>query len=745
MTNDINEKVREKVVLDLKRKALACKQADQKVEALVFLKQAKEFEAITTIESIQENEMKCTYLKSLAVHLKTEGDIHGALEALRQAKQVEKIQEEEELEMQEDRTNNNPSTSIAFTDEEMMDEDMMMEFQLNGMDVPSQKMYQRKIMEYKQKALASKKAGDKTEALAFLKQAKIFQKVMESLTSNNNDGLATDTTATDDDTWMNSLTEEERELMGELMDNSSTAESFDDLFADEGKQQNIEWYDLETMDDSDIREFLDMGIVTIPSVEDLIKESAVKQNEAIQFKQNGNIEMAKTRLVESKKIKGIAERLERIYKDEIDPSNTNDEQDLEKLFLQNEGIVKEEKQEEENPWSLKPAKDIKLEILRLKGEKKVTEANQLLKIYKIVLQNEAEEAEREKREEIYSKIQSQIHMCHWQIQLYTFFRHGTTDEVLKSMASQQLLLWQKYCTECKNAILAVEKKGSKSIVIRNTTSQLETMAEGDVCSLIERQTLSGSLKGLLEVTVLEVFGIHENRSVQKLIKKKKKDQSDATQVSFQKLKNHLQVQVKIPLPPGAIVSTSGKSEEATSLPSSIFSFLPAVEVVNTDSSDQGSVIFPENSSRYVALPRGDEEKTILRRLERKRIDVQLYYNPNVSQKETKKSSWFWKSAETSGQNDNESNDASLLGKVVLEMKDLFYRNNIAGDFSLVMNSKPVGGTIRLCLRTDSPLDSSRFEGNAPVQTVGHNGTNKSSITQPYHDQLMFSSVSSKES
>ena len=101
----INETVRDKIVLDLKRKALECKQSNNKSGALEYLKKAREVQQLTSITSTSttttttttDKELIILYLKTLAVHYKTNGNIQDALDTLGQAKQLELEVEEKEV------------------------------------------------------------------------------------------------------------------------------------------------------------------------------------------------------------------------------------------------------------------------------------------------------------------------------------------------------------------------------------------------------------------------------------------------------------------------------------------------------------------------------------------------------------------------------------------------------------------------------------------------------------------------
>ena len=84
----LEEAAKNHLILELKKKALACKQAGETAEALEHLKDSKRVAAANSLEDVPPS-LQCSYLRSLAAHLKATNDIPGALAALKQAKQIE--------------------------------------------------------------------------------------------------------------------------------------------------------------------------------------------------------------------------------------------------------------------------------------------------------------------------------------------------------------------------------------------------------------------------------------------------------------------------------------------------------------------------------------------------------------------------------------------------------------------------------------------------------------------------------
>merc|ERR1712224_176286 len=84
----------------------------------------------------------------------------------------------------------------------------------------------------------------------------------------------------------------------------------------------------------------------------------------------------------------------------------------------------------------------------------------------------------------------------------------------------------------------------------------------------------------------------------------------------------------------------------------------------------------------------------------------------------KKKSWFFGGGGGGGNETVEENREAdvngkdnFLGKVTIEFGQLLSRGCITGDFPIATNGKPLGGTLRLCLRAiPVALDPDRYEG-----------------------------------
>ena len=660
---------RSQVVLDLKRKALAAKKSDQLSEALQLLKQAKELEACP-LEDLHNHPI---------FNLETDD------------KEQEQAPEQD-LDCDSDLLQEAVSTGVAFTDDEMMNEEMMTEFALGGMEVPSDQAYQVAILKYKQAALQYKQQGDIPKATSNLKNAKQLQKVQVSL-KNIRDGVGLRANE-DIDGWMETLNEEDSALLGELL---TSHENEDGLLGME-QPSKLDLQDLELMDDSDIKEYMRLGDDHgIPTASELLELASQAQKQALEYKQKGTIDMAKVSLVESKKYKMQAERIDRIMNsNDGDESKAVTEEDLEALMNDTKKEACAPKvAPPPNPWLQKPSGEIKQEVLRLKNENQIKEATELLKIYKVVAKKEADQVETDKCKKIIERIQRELDICNRQTRMFCFF--GRCCEACndhQKIGTEQRSLWNDYQIKCQRAIQTLQDKGSSGlkITLQQPNQDLLQILEEDLVGMIETGTKPGESTSVgLETMVLELIDIHKNKAFKKILAKQGKDEDHCLPIK---------VDVKFQLP-----AYASQAEHEAAQSSINLTFLPIA-----DKEEPSAYTFPK--SQHIPFPPKDSKqaKTILRRMETKKVQISVYYDHN-EEKRKSKSSWFgWGNQSSNGDAGGEEQDKIFLGKVVLELSSLLSRKCLVGDFPLQINSKDVGGMVRLCIRSDQILDTNRFEG-----------------------------------
>merc|ERR1712008_87963 len=177
-----------------------------------------------------------------------------------------------------------------------------------------------------------------------------------------------------------------------------------------------------------------MGTDALPSVEDVTNKINDHTSKAISYKKEGNIDMAKHHLIESKKSKLLAMRLGEIYRkldakkkkkgggfDDPDNDDNNDvSMDALEALMDGGGVKKTPAPAPApesvappavDPWLLKPSSEIKAEVIRLKNEKNVKEATRVLQLFKQKLKQEQEEAEKLKRSKMIAMIEQRLDVC----------------------------------------------------------------------------------------------------------------------------------------------------------------------------------------------------------------------------------------------------------------------------------------------------------------------------------------------
>uniref|UniRef100_A0A6U6FQC5 Uncharacterized protein n=1 Tax=Odontella aurita TaxID=265563 RepID=A0A6U6FQC5_9STRA len=674
-------------IVDMKLRALELKKAGDVEGAKALLAQARdlEFQGLSA-EDLDDS----ASLKKLAVSLKRKGDLDGARAALAKAQRLDspevaavavpsepseskpdlptdraqttdingKLDNEETFETEEEAEIATEEGPVVFSEEEMLDFDMMFEFKKSGMDVPSVEDYQAKALACKKVAVKFKQHGDIEKAKDSLKRAKLFEAVMTRL---NECDEAEDEINEEDEAW----------LMKEL--NQDDSAFFDEsiLFGDD------EVFSLDDLDDMDaemLKVMIDAGI-KIPTPDEVLDLSQEKKVLALALKQDGNLVGAKSALVESKSLRSHADRLKELL-EEI--SNGGDEEgieDLEKLLLLSEVAAEVIPELKKAIAPAKSADELKQEVLKLREERRIKEATALFKLYKQALAREAEAAELEEQKKILSILCEEMQIAKEQERLFLFYERFIDSR----SGALQLVKWKDYTLKCGEATKTVETNGSKSVVLARSGEATNMLKINDDEDFVG--STSDPTDERLEVAILSLVDIHENKIYQKMQKEAKKASAGGSDKMEVKL--CLRVDVVIQLPPN-----EKKSDENINL-----SFLPL-------ESSRGAATVDFAPSQFVTLPRGKSQhaKIIQRRIGRKRIQISVLHVHIPSEKP---SSWLksWSSKPS-----EEEKEPVLLGRVVLELKDFLIKNAIAGDFKLIDSGKrELGGMLRLGLQVGAPF------------------------------------------
>ena len=799
----------EELILDLKRQAVALKDAGDTNGAMALLAQARDVEFQNArVEDIWEP----VKLKQLAVVCKKRGDLDSAKQALLKAKQIEKdgveavrdhqlpedqqqvpattkeraqnqgtdvavgsdekkedpkmdAPENQEQQMQASNNNSEQMTlgdeisggiedddddadvaeelkelmqldanddedfilgDVSFTLEEMLDHDMMTEFKLGGMPVPTDEEYQAKILDCKKAALTAKKAGDTNKALQNLQKSKQLEKVRVALSQLKSEGGGDDD---DDEALLRAMTsttlnDEESELLGELMPtkpNGPPIESDLDMNDNTSGSGDLETTLEELADFLDdpgmLMDAIDMGM-TVPTVEEVKAKAEEKKQTAIEHKKAGNLEGAKASLVQSKKLMAHASKLESALA-QLEQKKGNgagakevNMEDLEAMLEAEEKspttLPSSPKQQQPKPPAptVKSSDELKQEAIKLRDAKKMKEAGEMLKQYKEALKREKQEADVKKRQKVIQVIQSEIEFAKRQARIFEFY-----DKFVDTDA-QQATLWKNYIAKCSNVSKVIQVKGPEAVKIARKTGDLmcakqEGQGEQEINavakSLIEIGSNSEVGDERLEIAIIDVQKLQENSHLEKLLKQQKRD----------KVPHHpttIRIDVHLQMPPSE--EEADKSIDLVFEPTE-----DALKKLKLTTEPEDNPQLPPsydiNKSQYVELVRGNSPygKAVRRRIERnKKIHITAYSVPVKPKK-----GWFWSKKEKS---DDELPPPTLIGKIVLELEGLMQNKCIAaGEFPFMngSGSKALGGMIRLVVRTGVPFGSPGEEAATPSE------------------------------
>lgn len=617
-------------------------------------------------------------------------------------------------------------SAMTFTDQELMDEEMMLEFANGGAQgIPTQEEYAAKVLAYKKLALKFKQEANIPKATQNLRYAKQLEKVALALKKEQERVMDSD-----DANWLETLNPEESELLGELMGTSQNGGDADNSFEPGSSTiDKLTIEDLEEMDDdNDVLELVEMmGSDALPTVEEVTAKITEEKQKALKYKQEGNLEMAKTCLVKSKKIKLVAMRLADIYRKLDAKKNQTGEEDdgygsegdmpvsmeaLEALMESGDtkpkatAPVPQKVEPPKDPWLLKPSSEIKAEVIRLKNEKQVKEATRLLQLFKQKLAEEQKEAERQKVNKMISTVQKRLDVCKTQRQLWQYYHWFGKETVV---GGDQYREWTNYEKECKKAVHVLDSEGSSSVTLAPRVCEAASgnsnggnahpqknlyLLQADLTPLVESCTNETTFAALnaeddtiknspnflkenaLEVAILGLFGMEQNEKLKKIQAKKPKSEKvlaeECPDVRIQ-AKLQLPIQPEDPSKPHLI------DLEPSDLSISRNAFTPARTQGVTNEYNYGFDSSSSSSRKQVLLPRSDpkHERTLLRRMETKTIQLSVFYLHNQNKRReakaakdsaaTKKKSWFFgrgedKEPDIDASNEGETKDV-FLGKV----------------------------------------------------------------------------------
>lgn len=613
-----------------------------------------------------------------------------------------------------------PMGPVTFDDDEMADVETMADLQSMGMDMPTEEQYHARVKANKLDALAAKKRGDIEAAKRHLYKSKQLEAARIQLYANKEEEDEFD--------------DEDYSLLDEL--NGGSNEEDDAFFAELfGAEDNVlDLDDLDNFDAEMLRDMIDAGMV-VPDPDDVLKEAQEKKALAVSLHKQGNSAAAKAALAESKKLQSQAEQLAEMLA-EADVRDGETGEDMTALMALLEGsdggsrLIANSKMKGEasaaSPTSpkapTKTAQEWKVEAVKMKQEGKLTEATKALRMYKQTMAEEANKVEMEKRQRTIAELNEEIEVAEDQIDRFIFYERFVDAQE----GAAQLAFWRKYALDCSRAIKLIETKGTGSIAMSRKKSALGKTIVNEDLSFIHDSVDPSDER--LEIAFLGASNIHDNKHLKKALRQRTKElqqqQKDKTTSSATpEINPKIRIDVTIQLPPNEKESDGNIQ----------FSIEPKPIDGKTGSYQA------ESCSKYIDLPRGKSKyaKTILRRMERKRIHFAVVYVPPSAKK----------GIFGLGSSKKTKDAASLelsLGGVSFELKEFLQNRSIAGEFPIMdtMRRNELGGSIRVGIRTGIPFNLDAIAAQlALTELTGYKlsgvDTNSSSAELEPFEALIF--------
>ena len=584
-----------------------------------------------------------------------------------------------------------PSGPVAFDFDEMIDVETMADLQSMGMEMPSEEQYHQRVKTNKLDALAAKKRGDIEAAKRYLYKSKQLEAARIQLYANKEEDGSDD---------------EDYSLLDELNGGSNGEDDpfFAELFGNDDNVLDLD--DLDHFDAELLREMTGAGMI-VPDPDDVMKEAQEKKSLAVTLHKQGNSEAAKASLAESKKLQSQAERLAEMMAEADAGGEGGDDMAALMAMLEGPGGSKPATSKPKNESTAaaaapppeaptKTAQEWKVEAGRFKQLGRLTEATKALRMAKQALVKEAQRAEIESKKKITAELHEESKVAGEQVARFVFYERFVDAQI----GSAQLAFWQKYALDCRRAIMLIETKGTGAIAMsRKESGEGRKIVCEDLSFIVDKVDPS---EERLEIAFLGASNIHENKHLMKAIRQRIKEQRQHQKDKDMPVTPEaypIRIDVTIQLPP-----SENDSDGHFHL-----RFEPQ-SVEGKEGSYQA-----EPSSRYVDLPRGKSKysKTIVRRMERKRIIFSVIYVPPSTKKglfgglASKKSKEAASQAEIS------------LGVVAIDLKEFLQNRSTAGDFLIMdsMRRNELGGSLKLGIRTGMPFDSDAIEAQAALSEL----------------------------
>ncbi|GAX27384.1 hypothetical protein FisN_23Hh157 [Fistulifera solaris] len=657
-------------ILDLKRKALACKREGDIEAAKSYLRQAKQLEQNAAAETNQE--------KSPSQVEKQQQEMPACRATVQQEDVTDDVVDQEEDDNDDAPRYEDPVNKaideanleeldhkdVRFSDTELIDYEAMQDMrEIMSEQFPTEAFYQERILANKRAALEKKQNNDIPAAKQRLVIAKQLEKAYTIL-------FQTSQVDQEDDG-------EDYSLLDELFAADGAHSENDDGFFEQlfGKSATVlELDDLDDMDAALLKDMMDAGM-QVPSVEEVMQSAEERKVAAVAFKKDGNLEAAKAALLESKRLTGKANQLSTLLRaiengvsEELDPEVALG--DL--LKAGDEKKVQSKIKEEVSPTKrLLSSAEYREQAVKLKQLGNKDAAIAALRLYREALAEEEKAKVAAQKKEWIIELQKEAALAHEQARRFVYYTRFMDEKVGSAMTSAWRLYAESCSSHAKDLSLGVES-ASFRLGRRLEKNGLRSIADSEYNFLGKSCDPS---ECRIEVSILELIDLHNNKRLCEAVGAAPEKNSEGQELNLPNATS-IRVVMIIHLPRSAEVAD--ESEQ-------ILTF-----TANLLSNDTKKYIF--GPSQYIHAERGTSRfaKLFARRLSRRRcVAIEVIYSQTIVTK-----GLFSTSSTT---------EEISLGSAAFELTALQEKNFIAMDLPLFEARREVGGKLRLAIRSGSPF------------------------------------------
>ena len=170
------------------------------------------------------------------------------------------------------------------------------------------------------------------------------------------------------------------------------------------------------------------------------------------------------------------------------------------------------------PIPNKSSTEWKEDAKRLKNEGNISQTRLALGHYKKALALEAQAAEMTQRTELCQTIRNEIRTAKEQIVYFAFYCRF----VDRQLGGEQLAFWRDYVNRCHTAAEAIEKDGIAALNVHRTDEgRGQLIRDTDLSFVTNGNKDAQLLENKLELSILSVINLQDNRYLTKALRKEK--------------------------------------------------------------------------------------------------------------------------------------------------------------------------------------------------------------------------------